>query len=45
MRALGYKAYVISTIVDFACVLDNDYGYKAYVISTIVDKSACVACL
>ena len=33
----GYKAYVISTIVDCSCFLLCTSGYKAYVISTIVD--------
>ena len=34
----GYKAYVISTIVDFSGPRQAWAGYKAYVISTIVDK-------
>ena len=35
---VGYKAYVISTIVDPVRYIMQDGGYKAYVISTIVDR-------
>ena len=33
----GYRANLISTIVDKAVERDNDVGYRAILISTIVD--------
>ena len=35
--SMGYKAYLISTIVDFSHPIIDGIGYKAYLISTIVD--------
>ena len=38
MLLRGYKAFRISTIVDFCIVSAEGIGYKAFRISTIVDK-------
>ena len=37
-QKLGYKSYLISTIVDSDTPLSILFGYKSYLISTIVDK-------
>ena len=34
---IGYKAPIISTIVDTGCGIGRKCGYKAPIISTIVD--------
>ena len=36
---VGYKAILISTIVDRIVTTRTDFGYKAILISTIVDNS------
>ncbi len=37
LQTLGYKAKIISTIVDFRGLIRVALGYKANIISTIVD--------
>ena len=39
---IGYKAYLISTIVDRSIGVGKTKGYKAYLISTIVDSKCCL---
>ena len=36
-RCLGYRSFIISTIVDFMARIVFIVGYRSFIISTIVD--------